>query len=483
MAKESERVTKPAEEGVAREEALGDESEPMARPGLREIFRQAFEKARRDHPRPTNRRELGRDRSRSLFLLVGAAIAVLLLFLGVFSSPNAVKKPTEARKPGTPGLGRKVTPGEKAAGEAGSVTPLLSADTRKPEDSSGQDVTPQDVNRTARPTQHSAGTAQAPKTTPAMKNPGPYALGRVDFSDPSLNRASVNGAVPQQESARALATDLHGSEDLKKPSLVFVRNAQSSSVSSGAKPAPAELQDRPIITELAPGTRLIARLQSTVSSAIATPVVAAIEYNYERDGEIVVPAGARALGSLQQADRSGYVAIRFDTLEMPDGMTQKIDAMAMSLAYGPLKGNVSGKKTGTRFLVRTFTGLGTVATYLVGAGGSNGFNGPLSESALLRDRMATNIGTAGDQELNRLAFNQNIVVTVPGNTRFYIVVQKGTASGWAPSGPPSLATRQVNSMRLPSVEELRQLMQLRRELSEMYQQSTPQNAGQQLPQQ
>lgn len=218
--------------------------------------------------------------------------------------------------------------------------------------------------------------------------------------------------------------------------------------------------------ELPAGTRLVARLQSVVNSAIKTPVVAAIEYNYEKDGQIVVPAGAKAIGSLQQADRSGYVAIRFDTIQMPDGTTEKVDATAMSLTYGPLKGNISGKRTGTRFLVRTFTGLGTVATYLVGAGGTNGFSGPLSESALLRDRIATNIGIAGDQELNSLAFNQNIVVTVPGNTRFFLVVEKSATVHEGDARPA--ATQRVNNTPVPTAEELRQLMQLRRELSEMY---------------
>lgn len=239
------------------------------------------------------------------------------------------------------------------------------------------------------------------------------------------------------------------------------------------------LEENPVMPELPVGTRLVARLQSVVNSAIKTPIVAAIEYNYEKDGQIVVPAGAKALGTLQQVDRSGYVAIRFDTLQMPDGTTGKIDGAAMSLTYGPLKGNVSGKRAGTRFLVRTFTGLGTVATYLVGAGGSNGFNGPLSESALLRDRIATNIGIAGDQELNGLAFNQNIVVTVPGNTRFYIVVEKSTASAGGQARPT--ATQQVNNAPLPTAEELRQLLQLRRELSEMVQQAGTQGTAQQVP--
>ena len=162
----------------------------------------------------------------------------------------------------------------------------------------------------------------------------------------------------------------------------------------------------------------------------------------------------------------------------PDGSTEKIDATAMSLTFGPLKGVVSGKRSGTNFLVRTFTGLGQAATYLVG---SNGVSAPLSESAFLRDRIATNIGIASDQELSNLTFNQNVVVTVPGNTRFYIVVEKGTTVREEVARPAT--TQQVNNAQLPTAEELRQLMQLRQELSEMYQQSGTQSTAQQVAQQ
>lgn len=223
------------------------------------------------------------------------------------------------------------------------------------------------------------------------------------------------------------------------------------------------------------GTRLVARLQSIVTSAVKAPVVAAIEYNYERDGAIVVPAGATAIGSVSEADRSGYVTIHFDSLELPDGTSEKIDGAAMSLSYGPLKGHVSGKKTGTHFLVRAFTGLGEAATYLAGSGG---LSAPLSESALLRDRLATNIGMAGDQELNSLGFNQNVIVTVPANTRFYIVMEKEELENGAEAR--QAAAGQNGNPQLPSIDDLRQLMQLRRELSEMYQQSsTAESAPQQ----
>jgi hypothetical protein len=294
-------------------------------------------------------------------------------------------------------------------------------------------------------------------------------LGKIDFSDVAPNEQAPGVASSSAHSA---------SDDLRKPSLVFVRSVQSNGASSSTRPASAAVEQSPITLNLPAGTRLVARLQSVVNSAIKTPVVAAIEYNYERDGEIVIPAGALVLGSLQQADRSGYVAIRFDTIQMPDGSTEKIDATAMSLTFGPLKGVVSGKRSGTNFLVRTFTGLGQVATSLVG---SNGVNAPLSESAFLRDRIATNIGIAGDQELNNLTFNQNVVVSLPGNTRFYIVVGKGTTVR-EEEGQPA-RTQQVNNAPLPTANELQQLMQLRRELSEMYQQSGTQSTAQQVPQQ
>lgn len=467
MAEETEKKTSGAPQATPGEGPQIDETELPARPGWREIFRQAFDKARREQ-QVTNRRELGRDRSRSLFLLAGAAIAVLLLFLGVFSS-NTAKKSADAKRPGTPDLGRRVTPGQQNNGQSGSVTPLLNAQTGEPDAQGNQGVTPEDVGRTARPTRPSAEVAPRSAAPPVASNTGPYALGKIDFSDTTPREQPPESAPSSSRSER---------DDLRKPSLVFVRNAPSNAGANGAKTASAALEEIPLMVDLPAGTRLVARLESVVNSAIKTPVVAAIEYNYEKDGQIVVPAGAKAIGSLQQADRSGYVAIRFDTIQMPDGTSERIDAAAMSLAYGPLKGVVSGKKTGTNFLVRTFTGLGQAATYLVGSGG---LSAPLSESAFLRDRIATNIGIAGDQELNSLAFNQNVVVTLPGNTRFYLVIEKETRTGEREARPAG--SLQANNAPLPTPEELRQLLQLRRELSDMYQQSGAQSTPQEAPQQ
>ncbi len=470
MANEPEKQTGATGPGLPVDEPANEELE-SEHPRLWEIFRQALDKARREKQPAATQQQKGRDRSKSLFLLVGAAVAVLLLFLGVFSSPNATKNSASGRRPGTPDLGRRETPGQRPANQMGSVTPLMSAETGQGDLSKNQDVTPEDVNRTARPVQTAPAAMRPPATKPPTGNPEQYAIGQIDFSEPA--KGQVGPPQPSRSPAAGASTDHDG---LREHALVFVRSAQENP--SGASPASAmeRSEESAPALDLPAGTRIVARLQAAVSSAARAPVVAAIEYNYERDGEIVVPAGAKALGSLQQADRSGYVALHFDTLEMPDGTTAKIDATAMSLTSGPLKGMVSGKKTGTRFLVRAFTGLGTVATYLVAPGGGNGFNGPLSESDLLRERIATNVGIAGDQELTNLAFNENIVVTVPGNTRFYLVLQKGSSAGRAGTSVTSSSTQTATNTRIPTVEELRELMQLRRELSEMYQTSSSQAA-------
>ncbi|MFZ0519910.1 MAG: hypothetical protein WAL95_02735 [Candidatus Acidiferrales bacterium] len=434
-------------------------------PGWRDVFRQAFDKARRENL-PANRSGLGRDRSRALFLLAGAALAVLLLFLAVFSSPNVARKSANARPPGTANLGQRKTPGQQAAGQLGSATPLLSAQTGRSDAEESAGVTAEDIDKTARPIRRSVGTTSRP-AVPAPGKAGPYALGQIDFCG-----AAARGPAPESPSSQKSLAD-----DLRKSSLVFVRNGQDGSVVTTTNFAATETEETPTFA-LPAGTKLVARLESVVSSAVKEPVVAAIEYNYEQGGKVIVPAGAKALGTLQQADRSGNVAIRFHSIQMPDGTTDKIEATAMSLRYGPLKGTVSGKKTGTNFLVRAFTGVGQAATYLVGSGG---LSAPLSESAFLRDRIATNIGIAGDQELNNLTFNQNLVVTVPGNTRFYIVVEHGAA---LPAGPAQTsASQQASTAPPPSMEELRELLQLRQEMSALYQPRGTPGTAQPVPQQ
>jgi hypothetical protein len=238
------------------------------------------------------------------------------------------------------------------------------------------------------------------------------------------------------------------------------------------------------------GTRLVARLQTPVSSAVKTPVVAAIEYNYERDGEIVIPAGSKAFGELSQVNEQGYVGIQFHSIQLPDETTQKIEGHAVGLQYQPLRGDVTGRNTGKRFLVRSLAGVGTILAATVGVQTGTGITESFSNNVLLREQVANNVANAGQQQLNDQAYRQNIVVTVPGNTRFYIVLAKpassastGTGQGGPvptsnPGGMSGYATAST-----PSVQELRELLELRQELTQMYQQQQKSQTAQTPPDQ
>lgn len=440
--------------------------EARQRPNWREILRAVLSRLRQEH-RPATRRELSRDRSRSMFALVAASVALLLIFFSVFSNPKKRVGPGETAR--GPNLGRKMTPGQEQQ-ENKQVAPMLSAEVRGGDGPTNQ-VTPEDVGRTshvghepAQPTLPAG--ARLDKPSPSKSGPSQdYALKNVDFSDPVVTQAATPIAGPQVSANR-------------QPSIVFVR---STNTTPALKQQIAESEPSRIMALLPAGTRLIARLQAPVSSAVPTPVVAVVEYNYERDGEIVVPAGAKVFGRLSDVNRSGLVAIHFYRVEIPDGSSEAIDASAMDLKFGPLKGYVSGRKRGSRFLVRSLAGVGTVAAYIVGGHGTSAFDRPISENTLLRERIADNLSVAGQDELNTLSMNQNIVVTVPGNTRFYIVLDRGGSDQGQSSGlrKTNTASLSVADSHVPSLEELRELIQLRRELSQMYQQtstSTPAGA-------
>lgn len=433
-------------------------------------LRAALDKVRQNQKPVASRRELGRDKSKSLFALAGVGIALVLLFFGLFSSPKShVPLPGENPR-GAPGLGRKVTPGQEQNDASKTVTPILNADVRSGDGSPSSQVTPEEVGGTSA---SFAGSSRVPganeKPAPGTpRNAGAYALKNVDFSDPAVAQAAAIPAPPPLPTSESAS-------DLKKPSMVFVRSAQGTTQTLQGLSSEGDT-----LTKLLPaGTRLVARLEAPVSSAAPAPVIAVVEYNYEHDGEIVLPAGARVFGKLSHVSPSGFVGFQFDRVEMPDGEVEKIDATAMDLKFGPLKGEVTGRKRGTNFLVRTMTGLGTVAAFVVGGQGASGFSSPISDSSLLREHIADNIGMAGQDEINMLAANQNIVVTVPGNTRFYVVLEKGSSD--QPTGKPGFRSADVNSAslangRVPTLEELRELMQLKNELNQMYLQSSAQSA-------
>ena len=244
-------------------------------------------------------------------------------------------------------------------------------------------------------------------------------------------------------------------EAMEKPSLMYVRKVSTSATSPQSNDAVPELG-----LGLETGTRLRARLESAASTAVRAPVLAVIEYNYEQGGEIIVPAGARAVGHIREANRSGYVDLEFDSLLMPDGASVPIEAAATGLDLRPLKGKVEGKNTGKNVLVRSLSGIGQAGSLFLGQGS---LNQPLSESDLMRERAASNIGETGDEEVSRLAVNQQIVVTVSAGVPIYVVLQQTPKSNQAPAAS---GARRAPAASTANTDQLRQLLQLQQELNQ-----------------
>src|SRR5215469_3865715 len=156
----------PNQEPANSEQEMGSEEllpEKTDSGNWREAFVAAFQVARRQQKPTASRQELGRDKSKSLFVLVGVCLALLLLFFGVFSYPKK-KIPLPGENPhGQASLGRKVTPGKENNDPTKAATPMLSADVRATDPDLDGQLTAEDIGRTSR-------TAMAPKPAAATES-------------------------------------------------------------------------------------------------------------------------------------------------------------------------------------------------------------------------------------------------------------------------------------------------------------------------
>jgi len=172
-----------------------DHDEPVTSSPLQR-FRTFLDSARPNRNPVASRRELGRDKSKSLFVLVGASVALLLLFFAVFSSPKNRGPLSGDTARGGPSLGRKVAPGQEQNDPAKTVTPLLSADVNRGDVGSGSQVTAEEVGGTSprynkTPRLPSGNAAALEKPSPGRpRSSGEYALKNVDFSDPEVAQAA-----------------------------------------------------------------------------------------------------------------------------------------------------------------------------------------------------------------------------------------------------------------------------------------------------
>ena len=335
-------------------------------------------------------------------ILLGGALLVAVLFF-VFTAVSG-------RSPGRRDLTGKQPSQQSQQPNSnpfhGSVTPLMDAAPTPSSDNTSGQIHAGDIERTRSTT----SSHKPPASRPAVNN----SLGSV----PSFSDTQQKWEEPRPYGAPAPGSPAQVQQQqntLKEPSLVFVRSPRQNHPESSTAGTTTE-DDAPALN-LTPGTRIEAKLETQISSVVEAPVVAVVQYTYALGNKVVVPAGARVYGHLEQANRSGYVSVKFYELDLLDGAREKIDAVGTDLDLGPIKGKVFGKNTGRNFLVQAASGLGSAAAMLVGNNNSAAF----SENDMLRQQVAENMGQAGDSEVMNLAANSRVVVTVPADTKIYVV--------------------------------------------------------------
>ena len=388
------------------------------------------------------------------FVIVAAGALVFALLILAFASAPKLKRSIKS-----PANGRATTDATGAqsipASQSESLLPVI--DSGKPAAAESHDgqVTEQDLDRTV--------TKRAAKIygslPPAAATGSPGSLGSIPpFGEQPWQAPPYQPGISTNTGMTNTTATRIEREPGVKSSLIYVRQA-STMVSPASEYRGSENADRQFGLGLPIGSRLRARLESAASTAVRTPVLAVIEYNYERDGEIIVPAGSKAVGHIQEADRSGYVRIEFDSLLMPDGSDVSIQAAATDLDLRPVKGKVEGKNTGRNVLVRSLSGIGQAGALLVGRGS---LNQPFSESDVIRERVSSNIGEAGDEQISRLTITSQVVVNVSAGTPIYVVLEQ--SSKQAPA--QQLNPQSPQTLNQANVDQLRQLLQLQQELNQ-----------------
>jgi hypothetical protein len=358
-------------------------------------------------------RKNGGGRGNMPLMLV--AIGVIVVFgvgMIAFLSTKGTTKHKSAREAAKPNLGRytiTAPPGDLVPGDKMKPSPA--------EATKGGSVDASDIERTK------SAKAGVPQPTMQPGSAGNKSLNQVaKFQEPDTNPGDQKWSPPPYESNNPSDQQATKKEEeaLSKPSLVFTAHQQGIAQRGDGRVAEAGITN----LGFAPGYHVAARLEAMATTAVHAPVVAVIEHNYERDGEIIIPAGSRAIGKITQADPSGLMNITFSSIEYASGETVPVEAVAADMSLAAIKGKVTGKQNGKSLMVRSLSGLGETAAMIVGAPSANS---AFSENDMLRMRLADNIGNAGDEQIMRTLTMQHIVVSVPAGAEIYLIFAKSQA--------------------------------------------------------
>ncbi len=391
-------------------------------------------------------------------------LAVVLIFSHKMSptkSHGQASKRTPAQQQTTATTGvmpadENNTPSAAAGSDPDSITPgeilatknTLEAQKRHAKEAAAEAATPAGAGQGTAVGAHlaagAAGSVQASKQFNALQK----TIGSIaPFQPPAYNGTSAPvqpsggpGAVGYQSGASYSEATRAWNDEVTKTRIVFSRK-------SAPVAADATQYLGPAITNfgLEPGFHVAARLEASATTSVAAPVTAVIEYNYGRNGQVVLPAGSRAIGRINSADAHGNMAITFESVDLPNGSTVPISAVAVDTNLHSLKGQVTGSSRGKAMLVATLSGIGQTTAMMLG----NNTSTALSGQDVMRAQLSQNMGNTADTQIAKMISNERIVVTLAAGTELYMVFTKAAH----PQNSAQLSPSANNSSHIQHISE------------------------------
>jgi hypothetical protein len=363
-------------------------------------------------------------------MMIGGACAIIAVVVILFAFSSKHKpgdsKHVQTRSVQTQGVKPKpqasmLTPGDKAADQK-TIDPtqdeLSATDIENTKNHTSNATAAGDQNQRLAPGSYTAsgpsshsGLSQTTQGTGGGQHfgPSPAQFAKIQPFQP----APYSGQQYDSGVAKSVSTQQarEAKEEVTTPSLVFTaQNTAQPSQSGVSGPEP--------VTNfgLEPGFHVAAHLESSASTVGESPAVAIIEYDYSRGGQVLIPAGSRAVGKLQAASSTGLVSLTLTDLYMPDGTRVPINAVGLDDKLHLIKGKVTGKNTGKQVVLAALSGVGQLGA---------GFAMPNSTSTITQqqlavEQLANNSGRGLDQVVQQMDVSQHIVVTVPAGIQIFV---------------------------------------------------------------
>jgi hypothetical protein len=404
----------------------------------------ASETEAKPYTRPAKRNHVPAGAKKLIFagvVLLAGVLGVVLISshkLSPTKPHGQASKRTQAQQQTTGATGvmpanENNTPSAATGSDPDSITPsdvlatknTLEAQKRHAKEAA-EDVAakpPETGKGTAGGTQQSPDFAGTTAHTSKHLNAPPNSIGSIaPFQPPPYNGAASPGqpstglGAAQYQSGTSYSESMRAwNDEVSKTRIVFSRK-------SAPAAADATQYLGPAITNfgLEPGFHVAARLEASATTSVAAPVTAVIEYNYEREGKIVLPAGSRAIGRINSADAHGNMAISFDSVDLPNGSTVPISAVAVDTNLRSLKGQVTGSSRGKAMFVATLSGIGQTTAMMLG----NNASAALSGQDMMRAQVSQNMGNTADTQIAKMISNERIVVTLAAGTKLYMLLTK-----------------------------------------------------------